>query len=415
MLGVAGETGGETGGETRGETRGEELVGAQTDAAGHLRLTWGDGVAARFHARWLRNACRCAACGDTRTGLRWMSFAELPRAPGLARSDLVARGARLAVVWDDGHESAFDAGWLRRWAYDLPETAAARRALPRLWRANLTEELASFPHAALREGGEAALFALLQALCDDGLVRLRGAPLRPEATAEIAARLGPLRETSYGRVQDLVSKPDPKVAGQTARAQVPHTDEPFRYSPPGVLLFHCLADAGGGAGASLMVDGFRIAEDLRAEAPDAFELLASHQIAFERHHPGEVALQAEARVFSRDATGRVCGVRFNDRCIGPQTWPFPVMPELLDALADLSRRVQDPANQARIALEPGDVLIFDNQRVLHGRTAFERSAGARHLRSCHLDRDGVHSRYRTLAARFAPAEADTVLPQGCTV
>lgn len=396
-------------------TRGEDLVGVHLEEGGQVRLGWSDGVEARFHASWLRNACRCETCGDTRSGLRWTSFAEVPRAPGLRRIVVVDQGGRLAIAWHDGHESSFDAGWLRGCAYDLPETFAARRAVPRLWRANLTERLATFPHAAFREGGDAALFDLLQALCDDGIVRLRGAPVRPEATAEIAARLGPIRETSYGLVQDLISKPDPKVAGQTARAQVPHTDEPFRYSPPGILLFHCLAAAGVGAGASLMVDGFRIAEDMRAEAPDAFEVLATRQVSFERHHPGEVALQAEARVFSRDGTGRVCGVRFNDRCIGPQTSAFHLMPGLLDALGDLSRRLQDPANQARIPLEPGDVLIFDNQRVLHGRTAFEQSAGARRLRSCHVDRDGVHSRYRTLAARFAPAECDTVLPQGCTV
>ncbi|MCA0010558.1 TauD/TfdA family dioxygenase [Mesorhizobium sp. B292B1B] len=58
------------------------------------------------------------------------------------------------------------------------------------------------------------------------------------------------------------------------------------------------------------------------------------------------------------------------------------------------------------------MLVFDNQRVLHGRTAFDPTLAVRHLRSCNVDRDGVHSAFRTLARRFAPEEAEAVLYQG---
>ncbi|WP_318011234.1 TauD/TfdA family dioxygenase [Mesorhizobium sp. ESP-6-2] len=81
-------------------------------------------------------------------------------------------------------------------------------------------------------------------------------------------------------------------------------------------------------------------------------------------------------------------------------------------MAELTRLICDPQNQFQHQLQPGEVLVFDNQRVLHGRTAFDPTLAVRHLRSCNIDRDGVHSAFRTLARRFAPEEAEAVLYQG---
>jgi len=41
-------------------------------------------------------------------------------------------------------------------------------------------------------------------------------------------------------------------------------------------------------------------------------------------------------------------------------------------------------------------MAFDNQRVLHGRTAC--TTGARHLQGCYVDKDSLHSRIRVLEA-----------------
>jgi gamma-butyrobetaine dioxygenase len=41
-------------------------------------------------------------------------------------------------------------------------------------------------------------------------------------------------------------------------------------------------------------------------------------------------------------------------------------------------------------LGPGDCVVFDNTRILHGRTGFA-AAGQRHLQGCHADLDGVAS------------------------
>ena len=63
-------------------------------------------------------------------------------------------------------------------------------------------------------------------------------------------------------------------------------------------------------------------------------------------------------------------------------------------------------------LQPDDVLIFNNQRVLHGRTAFDRGECGRHLRTCHEDLDEFHSRLRVLSRRQGRDGADMTLPVG---
>jgi len=59
--------------------------------------------------------------------------------------------------------------------------------------------------------------------------------------------------------------------------------------------------------------------------------------------------------------------------------------------------------QAKIALHPGDLLIADNYRLMHGPTAYR---GRRHLRHCHVGRDEMYSRYRMACHRRGRSPVD---------
>jgi hypothetical protein len=56
--------------------------------------------------------------------------------------------------------------------------------------------------------------------------------------------------------------------------------------------------------------------------------------------------------------------------------------------ASLSR---DARFQLELHLSNGNLVVFDNRRVLHGRTAFSSAKFLRHLRGCYLTRDSVYS------------------------
>lgn len=46
-----------------------------------------------------------------------------------------------------------------------------------------------------------------------------------------------------------------------------------------------------------------------------------------------------------------------------------------------------------ITLQPGDLIVFDNRRVLHGRSAFAVT-DRRHLQGCYADIDAIRSSIR---------------------
>ena len=48
-------------------------------------------------------------------------------------------------------------------------------------------------------------------------------------------------------------------------------------------------------------------------------------------------------------------------------------------------------------LAPGEMAMFDNTRVLHGRTAFDPSSGDRHLRGYYIEKNEIDSRIRVLS------------------
>jgi gamma-butyrobetaine dioxygenase len=53
--------------------------------------------------------------------------------------------------------------------------------------------------------------------------------------------------------------------------------------------------------------------------------------------------------------------------------------------------LREPKFQMATRLEDGDLVIFDNRRVLHGRTGFASARHPRHLQGCYLTRDSVYS------------------------
>jgi gamma-butyrobetaine dioxygenase len=62
------------------------------------------------------------------------------------------------------------------------------------------------------------------------------------------------------------------------------------------------------------------------------------------------------------------------------------------------RWCRSPTARVTSHLEPGDVMVFHNRRVLHGRAAFDPRRGRRHLHGVYVDVDEWASRLRMLRA-----------------
>ena len=59
--------------------------------------------------------------------------------------------------------------------------------------------------------------------------------------------------------------------------------------------------------------------------------------------------------------------------------------------------LNQPDNALVLHLNPGDCIVMQNDRSLHGRTAFDPNRGHRLLQGCYIDSDAMRSRYAVLS------------------
>ena len=376
-----------------------------------VAVGFGDGARRAFHHQWLRHACCCRQCGDPADGIRFCTVASF--GTDIEPGRVAAEGGDLIVTWPDGHVSVYGGDWLLRHAYGPADRRRRFSWRPVTWRAELAED---FPTARWSDaaGGGAGLFGMYRRLRDYGIVRVAGVGADPGRTESLAALIGPIHETTvYGRVYDVQAEPVAKLGAKTGMAQAPHIDDAFYYSPPGIDVFHCLANTDEG-GMSTYVDGFAVAESVAAEAPDDYRLLTTVPVGHVRRHPGEIDLRSRGPLISLDELGRPSGIRYFDRALAPLDADFNAVEALYDAIRQFSRRMASAEFTASVRVAAGEGILIDNHRVMHGRTAFDPAAGRR-IRLCHIPRDEFHGRLRELARTLDPASWDLHLPQGSAI
>jgi gamma-butyrobetaine dioxygenase len=240
----------------------------------------------------------------------------------------------------------------------------------------------------------AGLRQWLTHLLIDGVVIVHGTPNERGQVLRLADLVGYARPTNFGVLFDVESKPDPTNSAYTAMGLEVHSDLPNYATPPDYQFLHALAnDAEGGD--SILADAFAVAEQLRTTNPAAFDILAAWPVPF-RYHDDNDDIRHQAPTFQL-TDGRLVMVRFNNwirdvdlDAAGADGQRF------YDAYMAYWRLLREPTNRVNVRLAAGDVLCFDNRRMLHGRTAFNPNTGHRHLQGCYVDQDMVESRLRML-------------------
>jgi gamma-butyrobetaine dioxygenase len=152
------------------------------------------------------------------------------------------------------------------------------------------------------------------------------------------------------------------------------------------------------------VDGFQVAADLRRSDPAQFYLLARQPVRY-RFQDAESDISSETTVIGLDARGEVAAVRLNNRSLAPLRLAPDQVEPYYDAYRTFARMLESPEYRIQFKLEPGDLFIVDNLRVLHGRTGFS-GAGSRHLQGCYADMDGLRSRLAVLERQYPRGTAD---------
>ena len=320
---------------------------------------------------------------------------------GQRRPDVVpAAGETLAEVRQTGGGWAVTLGSGRTLTLTSARLAVYRdpglwRVPPKAWTAVEAERLAVHDYRAFHADDDTKRRALLQ-LVRHGFVRLSGAPAEPGEIETLVAGFGVVRETNYGRLLDVRTRHNAANLADTALALAPHTDNPYRLSPPELQILHCLSAAGAG-GQSLLVDGLAVVEALKAEAPADYDLLCRVPAHF-AWSDGETFLEATAPVITPER------IRYNPRSFQSVTGDNAAWRRAWARFGDL---LAAPAFGLAFDMAPGDMVIMDNRRVLHGRTAFDPTGEVvRHLQGGYADIDGVSSTLRRLTEARVSRDLD---------
>ncbi|WP_406649613.1 TauD/TfdA family dioxygenase [Aliisedimentitalea scapharcae] len=363
-----------------------------------LEVIWSDGRTSQHHVLLLRENSPDPATIHPKAREMRISPTGIEAEVAITGAGILESGA-VDVRFSDGTTSAYHPGWLRGTAwFGAPDPIP-----PILWRgADLTEPPTFDGPQALED--PRVFLRWLEALRDYGVARLRGLPQQDGLLEEIVTRIGPVRESNFGRQYVLEIKDDPDSQAFTPDRLLQHIDMPTRETPHGLQFLYIRANTTTG-GEGIYVDAYRIAEDMREDEPEHYQSLVTDVWDYS-NRARRSDYRARGPVVETDANGTITGVRYNTFLRAPLRAPLEVQARAYRAYRAFCARAQDPRYEMTIRYEPGDLLAFDNRRALHGRAGYDAKGGTRFIEGIYADRDDLHSCIRT-AHRRIRAEAQS--------
>jgi gamma-butyrobetaine dioxygenase len=362
-------------------------------APAELRLVAADGSERVIHPLWLRERCRDAASMDLKTQQRLQDPSDFDLDLHLVALSQPSAGV-FRIKFSDGHEASFSASDLLSEAALAPNSHDCPQL--QLW----DGKLAPLPRVRWRaEASDAELLACLEAFLRLGFVIFEGVPSTPGMVLKVGAQFGFVRETNFGALFDVRSTPEATDLAYTSVSLDPHTDNPYRAPVPGIQLLHCLVNETRG-GLSTLVDGFAVAQALREREPQAFAVLSRTPVRF-KYIDAQTELTASAPPIELDVTGALKAIHFSPRLDFVPLFARDTLDAYYRARQAFDHDLRSADYEIRFLLKDGDLVMFDNCRLLHGRTGFDVADGLRHLQGCYIDIDGPRSLYRVLRRRLS--------------
>ncbi|KAJ3098797.1 hypothetical protein HDU97_003713 [Phlyctochytrium planicorne] len=395
----------------------------------------------RFHYKWLRHNCGCQtdspdSCRHPKTGERVIDSIDLLPVIRPVKVHAVSdQKDNLRIEWNDGHVSSFNRIWLEENAYDRPvgtagtisdveKESGSSKIIGdvKVEPANVEDLFIDFPQLLGKYGISSSVEGrtenadrsawgleyrrlLMDRLDRFGAVVVKARGLDTEVILNDFLPAGKdVIHTHFGRIEDLrtdnTTNSNTDQLGYTDAAVEVHTDQPFIPNPPGFQMLHCIrpapnliVDGRSRSGESLLVDMKRVSDYLRENRREDWALLTTVKVAFDRRQKKFRSLQVKP-ILEVDEDGELKQVRYSYFTHAPFTnVPFESMTRWYAAYDTLAHLVRDPASPFRMEfrLARGDLILYSNHRMLHGRMAFN---GNRHMRGVYYDTDDVWNRLK---------------------
>lgn len=269
------------------------------------------------------------------------------------------------------------------------------------------------------------VFHLLHAIVQDGAAIVDDTPLIATGSDASIRKLGTLLSGSlshgalYGDIFQIKSISSAINIAYTNVTLPPHIDMGYYESPPGLQLLHCISNDVTG-GQSILIDALAAAHAFRWLCPDHFEILTICSATFVKQREGvDMVYRRPHIVLQGD---EIVGVNWSPPFEGPLNIPAHLVDDYYVAYCAFQKIVDknlllehgshalSPHCQKMLneyakeytwerQLVPGEVLVFNNRRMLHGRRSFcmnKSSTVGRHITGCYTNIDESMSHYRVL-------------------
>ena len=231
-----------------------------------------------------------------------------------------------------------------------------------------------------------------------GFVIFKDVPTKDNFLINFANSIGSVRRTNFGEFFNVRSKPNPNDLAYTSLPLAPHTDNPYRNPVPCIQILHCIENNVQG-GLSTLVDGFTVTEKLKKDFPKYYKILSEVKVRFQ-FVDQSVVLEDWAEMIRVDENGEFKQVRFSPRLDFVPLLDLDKLELYYIARKKISELYNSDKYRIQFKLSPGDLLMMDNYRLLHGRTAYDSNEGDRFLQGCYIDYDSTDGKLKHLKRKF---------------
>jgi len=313
------------------------------------------------------------------TGQR-LSHVHAHDAPRLLNA--TEREDHIVVQWEYDISSTFKKSFLSRWSsrrIALP----VQQAVKNITMMNYFQLMTS----------DVELATFLDIVHRDGIVIVTDAPTNTAIVKKVADKMGGTMPTLYGDQFSVVSSvsdgPRKNIAYTNLNLPL-HQDLAYYESIPGIQILHALktSDVGGD---SRFLDVFHVVGKFREEQPEHFEVLRRIPATFVKD---DMMREKPAQYVYRTPHIHVNPISQDvDKVVWSPPFEGPVILEdpndavkYYAAREALSKAIEESDDILTKHLNAGDIVVWNNIRMLHGRTAFEEGS-ERHLEGTYVNID----------------------------
>ena len=344
-----------------------------------------------IHPIWLRERVNGNKYLDKQTDQRLFdpSFLE-----NINIENALIKDNTLELTFNDGANSKYE---INKLASEFSDSENLNNTIKqKLWDSSLKKN----PTYTFKDGffESKEMFDLLKYFYEYGFVIVKKLPVKNNFIVKFANSVGSIRPTNFGEYFNVRSVPKPNDLAYTSLALSPHTDNPYRKPVPCIQLLHCIENEVSG-GYSTLVDGFKVANHLKEENLEYFNILTKVKVKF-KFTDKDVVLENKGELIELDENKNLKQVRFSTRLDY-----VPILEKnKLDLYYKARKKIASLYNSEKFRIEfklaPGDLLMMDNHRLLHGRTVYDSNEGKRFLQGCYIDYDSTEGKLRHLKRKF---------------